>query len=314
TINAVQQAYYELVFARERVRVEEQALQLANQLLAATRKQVEFGKLLPLDEQQAEAQVEGVRTELYSARQAFSDRQNALKNLIVDDFRRWADTLIEPGEGLLALAGTFDREESWRTAMASRPDLAQLRTEIEKQGIITRLRFNQLFPSLDLVGAYGLQGAETSFGGTASEIRDQSKPQYTFGVQLSIPLGGNIAARNSYRASKAVKQQAELYLRKAEQDILVQVDDALRQAQSSHKRTESSRAARLYAEAALNAEEKKLREGLSTPFVVLGLQQKLTDARTAEIRALADYNRAQAQLHLSEGSTLEKNHLDVGVK
>ena len=67
-------------------------------------------------------------------------------------------------------------------------------------------------------------------------------------------------------------------------------------------------------EAALEAEQKKLQNGVSTPFVVLQLQQKLTDARTAEIRALSDYNKALAQLALNEGSTLEKNHLGVDVK
>jgi len=47
---------------------------------------------------------------------------------------------------------------------------------------------------------------------------------------------------------------------------------------------------------------------------VLQLQQKLTDTRTAEIRALSDYNKALAQLALNEGSTLEKNHLSMEVK
>ena len=56
TINAVQQAYYETTFARENIRVEEKALELANQLLKETRKRVEVGDLPPLDEKQAEAQ------------------------------------------------------------------------------------------------------------------------------------------------------------------------------------------------------------------------------------------------------------------
>ena len=99
-----------------------------------------------------------------------------------------------------------------------------------------------------------------------------------------------------------------------EQDVLVQVDDSLKLARSVYKRTNSTREARVYAEAALEAEQKKLQNGVSTPFVVLQLQQKLTDARTAEIRALSDYNKALAQLALNEGSTLEKNHLGVEVK
>jgi hypothetical protein len=41
------------------------------------------------------------------------------------------------------------------------------------------------------------------------------------------------------------------------------------------------------------------------------LQETLTAARTAEIAALVDYNRALAQLAFAEGSTLEKHRMKV---
>ena len=314
TINAVQQTYYEVVFAREKIRVEEKALELANQLLKQTSKRVEVGDLPPLDEKQAEAQVQTVQSDLYAAEQALAEQQNALKNLTTDEFQTWVDVTVEPSEGLIAVPQMFDRSDSWQNAIGSRPDLVQLRLELEKQGIIVRYRFNQIFPRLDLVGGYGFQGWDDSLGKTLGDIRDQSNPIYSYGVEFSVPLGGNRAARNSYKASRAAKQQAALQLRKMEQDVLVQVDDSLKLARSVYKRTSSTREARVYAEAALEAEEKKLQNGVSTPFVVLQLQQKLTDARTAEIRSLSDYNKALAQLALNEGSTLEKNHLSVEVK
>jgi outer membrane protein TolC len=314
TVNAVQQAYYETMFARESVRVEERSLELANQLLNQTRRRVEVGDLPPLDEKQAEAQVQTVQTDLFAAEQALAERQNALKNLVTDDFPAWADVNLEPNERLTAVFQFFNRSESWQNAIRTRPDLAQSRLESEKLGIIVRYNFNQRFPSLDLVGGYGLQGVENSFEGTLADIRGRTNPHYSYGVEVSIPLGGNRAARNAYKTSQAARKQAELRLKKMEQDILVQVDDSIKLAQSTYKRTSSSREARLYAEAALEAEEKKLQNGTSTPFVVLQLQQKLTDAQTAEIRALADYNKALAQLALSEGSTLEKNRLAVDVK
>jgi len=314
TINAVQQAYYEVVFAREKIRVEEKALELANQLLQETRKRVEVGDLPPLDEKQAETQVQTVQTDLYAAEQALAEQQNALKNLITDEFQTWVDVNVEPSEGLIAVPQMFDRSDSWRNAIGSRPDLVQLRLELEKQGIVVRYRFNQIFPRLDLVGGYGLQGWENSLEDTLGDIGSQSNPIYSYGIEFSIPLGGNRAARNSYKASRAAKLQAALQLKKLEQDVLVQVDDSLKLARSVYKRTNSTREARVYAEAALEAEEKKLQNGVSTPFVVLQLQQKLTDTRTAEIRALSDYNKALAQLALNEGSTLEKNHLSMEVK
>jgi outer membrane protein TolC len=59
---------------------------------------------------------------------------------------------------------------------------------------------------------------------------------------------------------------------------------------------------------------KKLQNGLSTAFFVLQLQETLTAARTAEIQALADYNKIIAQLAFAEATILEKHHLSVDVK
>jgi hypothetical protein len=44
---------------------------------------------------------------------------------------------------------------------------------------------------------------------------------------------------------------------------------------------------------------------------VLQLQSKLTSARSIEIRAVADYNKALATLAHDEGSTLERNRISV---
>jgi HAE1 family hydrophobic/amphiphilic exporter-1 len=77
---------------------------------------------------------------------------------------------------------------------------------------------------------------------------------------------------------------------------------------------ESTRKARIYADEALSAEQKKLESGKSTSFVVLQLQRDLTSARSEEIRALADYNRALAELFRAEGTTLERRKISVEVK
>jgi hypothetical protein len=58
----------------------------------------------------------------------------------------------------------------------------------------------------------------------------------------------------------------------------------------------------------------KLEKGKSTSFIVLQLQSNLTAARSAEIRALADYNITLARLAQNEGSTLERRNIDISVK
>src|ERR1019366_1864120 len=99
-----------------------------------------------------------------------------------------------------------------------------------------------------------------------------------------------------------------------EQNVMGQIDNAVKQAQSAWESVDATRQARIYAEAALDAEQKKYAVGKSTTFTVLQLQNNLTSARSQEIRALANYNQALATLAQQEGSTLKRHNLDVKAK
>ena len=312
-VTKVQLSYYELAFALEKVKVERQALQLAAQLLKETKRRVEVGDLPPLDEKQAEAQVETVQTGVFAAEQAVAEEQTHLLNLLTDDFKSWSGGTLEPAENLTATATPFDRTASWQKALKLRPDLLQFRLELDKRDLVVRYRFNQLFPSLDVVGSYGGRGVRSTFGAAAGDLGDFHSPAYSYGVVLAVPLS-NWSARKSHQASLALKKQTELQLRKLEQEILIQVDIAGKQTETEFKRVNSTRRARHFAEAALEAEQKKLQNGASTGFTVLQLQRLLTEARSAEVRALADHNKALVQLAFSEGSTLEKLPLNIEVK
>src|SRR5205807_2283491 len=120
------------------VKLQEKAVELANLLLTTTHRKVQVGELPPLEERQVEAEVEAARAALFFAQQVFSEQQNVLRNLITDNLREWIDVDLQPGDNLLALPETLDRDESWFYALSNRPDLVQLRTEVEKQQINAR--------------------------------------------------------------------------------------------------------------------------------------------------------------------------------
>jgi outer membrane protein TolC len=128
-----------------------------------------------------------------------------------------------------------------------------------------------------------------------------------------MPLS-NVGARNNYKAGKVTLKQLLLQLKQLEQNIMVQIDNAVKQAQSSYQSVQATMQARIYAEAALDAEQKKYAVGKSTTFTVLQLQNTLTAARSQEIRSLADYNEALANLAAEEGSTLERNNINLELK
>ena len=312
-VTRVQLAYYDLLFSREQITVEKKALELATQLFSETRRRVEVGQLPPLDEKQAESRVETLQSDLSTALEAFAVQQNNLKNLLTDSFQGWAYIDVQPTDALTALEEPHDRVTSWTLALQNRPDLAQLRVDLEKQDIHVRFAYNQLFPGLDAFGSYGWQAFDVNFDHSLDGVGRGTHPVYSAGIALNFPLS-NTAARNQHKAAQAAKRQSLLLFQKLQQDILTQVDSAVRTTESAFQRIRSTRKAREFAEAALDTEQKKLLNGASTPFMVLELQRNLTTARSAEIRALADYNKFRALLAFHEGSTLEKNQLDVKVK
>ncbi|MDB6040231.1 MAG: bepC [Verrucomicrobiales bacterium] len=312
-VTAVISAYYNLIFAKEQIAAQKQELELAVELLRFVHQKVELHAVSPLEQPRAELQVESVKTVLFAAQQSYIEQQNTLKNLISDDFQAIADVQLEPGEALVLNPEPTDRNEAWKTALLERPDLQQMKLDLEKQDIIVKFNSNQRLPRFDIIGSYGWQSVQNSFDDSVDSVRNRDHKFYSIGALLSIPIG-NVAARNTYKASQVSKQQAVTLFKKLQQDVLAQVDTAVKVEEVTLQQAGSARKAREYAKLALEAEQKKFENGSSTSFVVLEYQNKLTEARTAEFRALAQYNIAKAQLASSEGTTLERNQIQVNVR
>jgi outer membrane protein TolC len=310
SITAVENAYYELIYAQENVKVQQEALLLAQTQLDQDQQRVQIGTLAQLDVQQDEAQVATSRANLIAAQNTLSIDENALKNVLTDNYAQWHDILIEPTETLTAPVQLFNLQDSWNKGMTERPDLLQARLNVSQQGIQLKFDKNQLYPSLDLIGSYGYNGSGGNFGDTFNQFDQANAPFWSYGAQVSMPLS-NVSARNQAKAGKVTLQQLLLQLKQLEQTVMVDIDNAVKQAESSYQSVQATQQARSYAEAALDAEQKKYAVGKSTTFTVLQLQNNLTAARSQEIRSLADYNEALANLSAKEGSTLDQNGITV---
>jgi outer membrane protein TolC len=315
TVTAVENAYYELIYARENVKVEQQALDLAQTQLDQDKQRVEIKVLAERGGtiEQDEAQVAQSRANLIAAQFSLAQDENTLKNLITDKYVQWHDVDIAPSATLAAVRQLFDVQDSWSKGLAQRPDLRQAQLSLEQQGIQLKFDRNQLFPQLDVSASYGYNGGGAGYDNTFDQYGTANRPYYSYGAALKLPLS-NVQARNSLKADRATEQQELLKLKQLEQNVMVEIDNAVKQAQSAWESVDATQKARTYAEAALNAEQGKYAVGKSTTFTVLQLQNNLTSARSQEIRALANYNEALANLAQQEGSTLERHQLDVKVK
>jgi HAE1 family hydrophobic/amphiphilic exporter-1 len=137
--------------------------------------------------------------------------------------------------------------------------------------------------------------SERSFGSVLGDVLGKAFPTWTFGVQVGYPLGRSASEANLARA-RVEHTQAQTRLRELELRVAAQVRDAARTVQTNQKRVDSTRAARELAERRLEAAEKKFAAGIETSFFVFQAQRDLSQARTAEVRAIADYNKSVVDL------------------
>lgn len=312
TVSLVEQAYFEWVAARENVRVQQEALTLARQQAAEYRTRVQIGVSFQLDEQRLASQAATSEANLLTALRQLRERRNTMINLIATDFEAWRDVALVPADELPTIQQAFDAQTSWSQAFAHRPDLHQLIIDLERLGLTEKLQYNQLFPSLDLIGSYGYNAFGDSFRGGLSDLADANKPFWSVGLTASFPIGNRIARAN-LKGTRLAKDQANERLKQARQTIMVQVENAIADARTSWERIPATRQAREFAAAALEGGRVRLTAGAATSLEILTLQRDLTSARSDEIRALVDYNRAVTILLEREGTLLEARHLNVNV-
>jgi outer membrane protein len=155
-------AYWELVYARANVSVEQQAVAVSEKLFNDNKKQLEIGTMAPLDVTRAEAQLATDRQNLIVAQTVQLQDEQTLKNAIS---RNPLDPKIinleivptdKPTAPEQTEAPSF--EEALKEAYAKRPDLLEQEYNLKNAAIDVKATHNALLPTATLSGQYGTVG------------------------------------------------------------------------------------------------------------------------------------------------------------
>jgi outer membrane protein len=155
-------AYWELVYSRENVSVEQQAVNVSNKLFNDNKKQLEIGTLAPLEVTRAEAQLATDRQNLILAQTTQLTNEQTLKNAISKD--PLAANLVNveiipldrPTIPEAVEAPTF--EDAIKEAFTKRPELLEQEINVKNAGVETRATQIALRPTATLTAQYGSQG------------------------------------------------------------------------------------------------------------------------------------------------------------
>lgn len=117
--------------------------------------------------------------------------------------------------------------------------------------------------------------------------------------------------RTTLAQAKINLQQAMLRLQNQEQQIFSEIRNAVRSVETDFQRIEAYKVARELAQRQLEAEEERLKVGLTTPYFVLQYQRDLRNAQIMELRAIMDYNLSQVRLQRSTGVILQEKNISI---
>jgi HAE1 family hydrophobic/amphiphilic exporter-1 len=330
-IAQVEQAYWDLVFALRNLSVQIDAVKQARTQLESNQRLVARGVLAPIDVVAATTQITTFEQNVYTAQESVTRAENNLKTLMLPDRTSdvWARAITPVSEVSLDTP-KIGLEIALTEAIRNRPEIAQLETNAEINRIDERYYRNQTKPQIDLVGQYtsqGLAGSPTARGQTIGvpenlqggivnslgNLFGQDYPTYRVGVAISLPWGNTVAKANLGRtlvqANRIGNQRAQ-----TEQIIEAEVRNSMQALKSGEARLASALASRQSAEQLYESEQRQFRAGTTTFYLVLQRQTELLAARSRELQAQTDLNKAISEFQRATGTTLSANNVTVSQK
>jgi outer membrane protein TolC len=335
TVDQIENIYWDLVYAYENVRVQNESLAFAQKTLSDTQKQVEIGTLAPIETVRAQSTVASDQQQLTLALTNLQLQQllmkNALSRTLVDP--RLADAEVIPTSTmhLPDQEPVVPTQDLVNEALSRRGELAEARINLKNQEISIKSVRSSLLPSLDLYGYYGgsgLGGAQNaanlcppppqpqpfgcstnpvtpvSYGSTLNQLVNSTAPDKGVGLQLTIPLRNRVAQATQIR-SELEYRQAQMRLQQLENQVRIEIRNAQFAVQQNRASVSSAQAAVDLGRQSLDAEQKKYALGASTTTLVLQNRSALAQAESTLVSAMAAYEKARLELDRATGLLLD---------
>ncbi|HVH72861.1 MAG TPA: TolC family protein, partial [Candidatus Dormibacteraeota bacterium] len=323
TINA----YWELAYARENVKVQQQAVAVSEKLYSDNKKQLEIGTMAPLDVTRAESELANNQQNLIVAQTVQLTDEQTLKNAIT---RNPLDPKIVNVEIIPTDKPTAPEQteapnfgEALKEAYAKRPDLLEQEYNLKNAALDVKATHNALLPTATLSGRYGTQAIAGNTRGTTttpptssgftdamSSVFRNTNPDYLAQISITVPIRNRSLQADNQR-SQLVQRQIEMQVQQLKNAALLDVRNTYIALRQDRARVAAASKASELQRQTFEAEQKKYQLGASTVYNVILTQRDYINAQGTELRALADLEEARANYERAVGKTLEVNHVTI---
>jgi outer membrane protein len=330
-VNNAENAYWDVVLARENLRVQESARKLAQDSLNLSQQQLDLGAISPLDIYNPQQQLATAELGVSQAHYNLEQAENVLRREIgadLDPDARKAPIEVTETVDLPLDSITYDAEKEVDKAMGIRPEIKAAIQSLDVDDLGIQSARNELLPNLALNLAYTTQGVGGIYyqrtnvfdsSGAPSQIVTQvpggfsdalgqmfgfGYPVYSFGLTLQLPIKSHAAAADMADALVAKRRDA-LTLRTTQQQVRLDVLTAMTNLESSKEGVKLALVAKGFAEKNLDAENQKYKLGTEQVQFVLQAQNTLVQAQSAVVQSQVGLRRSILNLLTRTGELLE---------
>ena len=343
TVDQIENLYWDLVYAYENVRVQQEALTFAQRTLADNKQQVQFGTLPPIQVVSAQATVATDQQALILAQTNLELQEllmkNALSKTLEDPALGGAEVIPTSTMQLPQQEPVVPTQDLINDALGHRAELAESRIDLSTRELNNKAVRNAMLPTLALFAYYGgsgiggdvnplvpacppppqtsnlcfspakaappfTNGGPVSTASTLSQLFNGAAPDKGVGLTLSIPIRNRQGQADQVRAELEYRQ-AQVRLQQLSNQVRIEVRNAQFALQQNRASVQAAQAAVDFANETLHAEQQKLSAGVSNPTAVLQDQSGLTTAESNLVSAKAAYEKARVELDRATGLLLD---------
>jgi outer membrane protein len=344
TVDQIENMYWDLVFAYENLRVQQEALTYAQKALDDSRRQSQVGTVPPIQVVSAQSTVATDQQNLIVAENNLQLQEllmkNALSRSIEDPVFAEADvvptsTMQVPQEEAVAPI-----QDMIKDALQHRAELVESRIDLNSRDLSSKAVRNALLPTLDAFAYYGGSGVggnvalppcsstttngrcfttlpppfqntnTVGYGGTLQQLVNSTAPDKGVGLTLSIPLRNREAQANEVR-SQLEYRQAQVRLHQLENQVRIEVRNAQFDVKQNRAAVQAAQSAVDLARQTLDADQQKLKVGLTTQTAILQDASTLTGSESNLVSAKAAYEKSRIELDRATGLLLDHSGIDV---
>ena len=307
------QQYWDAILARENIRVDQQAMDLARKSYAHDKQALDLGALSKLDIFQSESQLAERERTLVQAQYQYTTLLDGLRRLIGADLTpemRNTEIVLDDDPSTLPDKSTIlPFEEALAQALKARPEAVAAAAAITVDDMNARASRDQLRPQLNLglqggssgpgmnqlapgsvLGTSG-EGPQPGLGTTLQQMLSFTYPTYGFSLGAVFPFH-NSTAQASLADALVSRARDRYRQRQTQEQITLDVRQAIHLIELANATIQAGIRARDLARQNVDAEQEKYQLGSITAFELLDSQSRLADSESALVGAYVNYQEA----------------------